>query len=702
MNSQRPPRVLHCTSEPLLFFGRRDELALLDRAVFDGGPSLIALVGPGGQGKTAIVQHWLHQAHPPLAGLFFWSFYRGKNVDQCLRELLAYAERLPTLPEVSGSWCVDRLLPLLRRERWAVVLDGAEVVQYEDGPWRGRFVHPDLGRLLEELASEPMPGAVILTTRFDVPTLIRRPYCRIVSLAQLDADSARALLAGLGVAGSQEQLDAAAQAAGRHAKAVELLGTLLVSFHRGDAGALDAVLAEIPETGTDEEACVARVLTAYQRALPLEQQDLLAMTTAFREPPEEALLLRYLASPAVHNLLHASWGRTYPPFALKPSGWLDSQLGNLTRLRLLERVAGGDGRTVVDAHPLVRRAFEHVAGSSGRRESALARSGFLRGRPDRRRPATLEEAREEIELFHAHCEAGLWTEADGVLVAMENPKHRFLAPTLERDLLLRFFPDGDWRRPPLWGGFGRWRSLAICFEMIGRYEDALAVYRPADQALRGDALLALGRIDALVRTTSVEAPWQTLWQAYRAHALALAGRTEAALAVARATVPVDIYEWVHVFEGLIRSGGLRSVDLRSVLARPAGEHRWADLARRRMHADYRRILDGPGVDLHAEYADLLDAYDRAGLPYERVLTRLSHTAWLLAAGRVDEAARLSADSRALVDAHDLGGLRADVLEQAADIAARRRAGGRRGASPGSRRPPCADGAGRAAPAVRIQ
>ncbi|MFO0928088.1 MAG: hypothetical protein U0736_13800 [Gemmataceae bacterium] len=149
---------------------------------------------------------------------------------------------------------------------------------------------------------------------------------------------------------------------------------------------------------------------------------------------------------------------------------------------------------MVDAHPLVRRAFEHVAGSSGRRESAaLRRSGFLRGRPDRRRPATLEEAREEIELFHAHCEAGLWTEADGVLVAMENPKHRFLAPTLERDLLLRFFPDGDWRRPPLWGGFGRWRSLAICFEMIGRYEDALAVYRPANQALRDDAA-ALGRI----------------------------------------------------------------------------------------------------------------------------------------------------------------------------------------------------------------
>src|SRR5690349_17955184 len=101
------------------------------------------MVGPGGQGKTAIVQHWLHCLCPSecVDGIFLWSFYRGRVSDACLRELHAYAEGLPSAAAVSASYCVDRLLDILRRERWALVLDGVEVVQHEAGPWFGRFIH---------------------------------------------------------------------------------------------------------------------------------------------------------------------------------------------------------------------------------------------------------------------------------------------------------------------------------------------------------------------------------------------------------------------------------------------------------------------------------------------------------------------------------------------------------------------------------
>ncbi|HTU93128.1 MAG TPA: hypothetical protein VMF69_23810 [Gemmataceae bacterium] len=664
----RSPCIHHCTSEPYRFFGRAAELALLDAALRGGRESVAALIGPGGQGKTAIVQHWLEKLRTAADrpdGVFLWSFYRGKDADLCLRSLYAYAEGLRQPPELSGSYCVDRLLPRLRRERWAIVFDGTEVAQYDSGSWLGRFLHPELGRLLEELASEPLPGVIVLTTRFPLPTLTSRRHARLISLSCLDAESGRALLDSLGVRGEAAILDEVAAAGGYHAKAVELLGTLLVRFHQGDA-LRHRDLPELPggEGASEEEHRVARVLAVYQQALPREMQDLIALATAFRDPPTEARLLEYLSSQPVQTLLHQTWQRTYPPFAQRPTDWLQEQIHQLIDLRLLERVGSGGSTLLIDAHPLVRRAFDRALGAGGQRQSAGTRAGFLHGRPDRRRPDTLDEAREEVEMFHAFADAGLWTEADSALVALDNPKHRFLAPVLERDLLLRFFPGGDWKKSPLWPGFGRYRSLAICFEMLGQFEDALAAYREADAALRGDALIALGRLEPLLDRAVVPPPWQTLWKAYRCHALCLAGRIDEAVALAKSLVPVDVYEWVHVFECLLRSGQLSALDIRSILFRPphSGEHRWADLARRRMRADYLSVVGSDGsTDLGREYRDLLEAFDRGGLPFERALTRLRYAAWLSVQSEMEQAKKAARMALDLARQYGMRILEADSL-----------------------------------------
>jgi hypothetical protein len=660
----------HATSHALHFFGRQPELALLDRAVQGDSPSVVAMVGPGGQGKTAIVQHWLAGLRGramDVEGVFLWSFYRGKDSDLCLREMLAYAESLSAAPEVSASFCVDRLLPILRRERWAIVLDGTEVVQHEEGAWFGRFVHPELGRLIDELASAPTPGVVVLTSRFPLPTLTHRHFASTVSLDTLDIDSAVGLLASLGVLGSDLDLAEAARSCGLHAKAVELLGTYLAHFHDGDARQ-PCGLTEVREPGaSDEEWHVARVLSAFQARLTQDTQDVLALATSFRQPPTEPRLLEYLASEPVYDLLHQHWGRTYVAFRDRAAGWLAARIQDLLELRLLERVGQGtvDAVAVIDAHPLVRRGFDGVLGA-GRHHAV--RAGFLRGRPDRRPPDTLEEAREEVELFHAYIAAGLWNEADSTFVALDNPKHRFLAPAFERDLLLRFFPAGDWRQTPLWPGFGRYRSLAICFELLGQFGDALGVYRGADAPLRGDALIALGRLQPFLDQPQAAHPWQTLWQAYRAHALCLLGHEAEALRLAQAVVPVDVYEWVHVFECLLRLGRLDAIDLSSLLYRApqSHEHRWSALARRRMRADHLRVT-GQAADLGGEYRALLDAYERGGLPFERALTRLSYARWLLMGGKADEAQAVGAVALDLCRRHGMAVLEVDAMELAADI-----------------------------------
>ena len=633
---KRPPAIHHCTPYPTRFFGRVAELALLDAALAGEEPSVAAMVGPGGQGKTAIVQHWLTNLRTPagaLDGVFLWSFYRGKDSELCLRQMLAYAEGLNGPPDVSASWCVDRLVSILSKERWALVLDGTEVVQHEQGAWLGRFIHPELGRLLEEVASIAIPGVVVLTSRFPIPSLDHRRHARVISLSTLDSASAADLLASVGVQGSADTLVRAAQACGLHAKAVELLGTYLVRYCQGRGEACQELRPLNEADGSDEEKHVARVLYALQTSMEQELQDILALATSFRQPATESRLLEYLRSEPLRRLLHETWGRGYPPFQDRADTWLRAQVQTLVELRLLERVSLGRSETatgdsaVLDAHPLVRRGFEHVLGGAG--HLAPSRAGFLRGRPDRRAPVSLEDAREEVEMFHAYCDSALWNEADSTFVALDNPKHRFLAPAFERDLLLRFFPNGDWRRPPLWAGFGRHRSLAICLEMLGQFADAIEVYRPADAALRGDALIALGELGPLIDQTQAAHPWQTLWQAYRAHALALVGRRDEAASVALSLVPTDVYEWVHVFEALLRAGRLDALELSSVIYRPpfADEQRWSQLARERMKLDYLR-LHGDAANLDRPYRALVEAYDQGGLPFERVLARLGQARWL--------------------------------------------------------------------------
>src|SRR5207237_6183579 len=136
------------------------------------------------------------------------------------------------------------------------------------------------------------------------------------------------------------------------------------------------------------EQHVLRVLAAFQRDLPREAQDVLALATSFRQPPTERRLLEYLASAPLRAQLHEHWARTYVPFRDRPPAWLAAQVELLVALRLLERVPGGASAdaVVVDAHPLVRRGFEGVLGAG---QHPAARARLLHGPPGRPPPRPL-------------------------------------------------------------------------------------------------------------------------------------------------------------------------------------------------------------------------------------------------------------------------------------------------------------------------
>src|SRR5262249_45544073 len=159
-----------------------------------------------------------------------------------------------------------------------------------------------------------------------------RRHARLLSLSTLDAVSARSLLVNLGVHGDDANVDQAAAAAGLHAKAVELLGTYLVRFHRADARGHRHLPQLALADASAEELHVARVRAAFRQSLSAELQDILALATAFRQPPAERRLLQYLISVPVHHLLHDTRRRDYVPFAQRTVGWLEAHLNELVEL----------------------------------------------------------------------------------------------------------------------------------------------------------------------------------------------------------------------------------------------------------------------------------------------------------------------------------------------------------------------------------
>jgi hypothetical protein len=312
--SAHPPEVclFHRLPAAPHFVGREPELGTLRAWWRDGLRGVLALVGLGGAGKTAVAARFLDELlradpFPRPEGLFVWSFYQEPDAGRFLEEAYHYFSRGSSTATARGVGVLHLL-----REALAVggphllVLDGLEKVQRQEGGRvgdYGQIEDPLLRGLLTRIAEGMGRTGVLITTRFPVPELVRfagQGYWPL-DVGGLDPAAAVSLLRARGVRGEDPLLGELVETYGAHPLTLDHLGGLIGEFLAGDPSRLPEAPAQTSPSSDRQALRLARLLRAYEEHLPPAELTLLCRLCLLRRSVnEEQLAHLFLCSPAVH------------------------------------------------------------------------------------------------------------------------------------------------------------------------------------------------------------------------------------------------------------------------------------------------------------------------------------------------------------------------------------------------------------------
>ncbi|WP_437493270.1 ATP-binding protein [Sorangium sp. So ce1014] len=359
------PLHAHTLQRARHFVGRGE---ILDRLAAWAGasppsPRVIALLGVGGAGKTAIAERFLQGLGdaPRPGGVLVWSFYDDPRTEAFLDQAAAYFApgpgAAPRPPAAPGEQLARLKEALGQGPPHLLVLDGLETVQAEGGAGRahGELHDALLRRLLCAIAAGLGGARALVTSRFELADLAAwaeggLSTIRPESLGEGDAAS---LMRRWGIQSDDDALRALFESTGGHALSVAVVGSYVGAFLGGDAGRLSAArAAHLAEAERDDVLArrLSSVLSAYARALPPGERDLLARLSVFPGGAGEAALLRLVRAGGEIAGAMAGWG----------AAELARGLARLERLGLV--FAARQGELCHSTHPFVRQHFKSLLG----------------------------------------------------------------------------------------------------------------------------------------------------------------------------------------------------------------------------------------------------------------------------------------------------------------------------------------------------
>ena len=432
------------------FFGRKDELKLLNKAWRSKKTTIVEFVASGGTGKTKLLRHWLDRSLADKAmginALIAWSFYsQGASEDRQISSRPFFDHAITELGSPSTDFPTDEargehLAKLLRQHRCLLILDGLEPLQHASAANRGELKDRALRQMLRTLALDNQ-GLCVITTRIAVHELSDHQR-QVVhhNLDNLQTADAVKLFKHLQVEGSDKELQAAAQDYGCHALSVSLLGNLLHRRYSGDIRKRDL----IPELFDPKSASISnlivngrlsfkrcflllghlfglvkhsevdkdsrhafKVVQAYERWFSEDQHysaelALLRLLGLFDHPIELAVL-EILQQEQIPQLTAG----------IKPNAW-SSAIAALRDEHHLLAQANDPQDDQLDCHPLIRAYFAHRLKSQSPDAWRVAHSklyDYYKNLPSKHQPDTLDEMQPLFRAVAHGCAAGLHQQA---------------------------------------------------------------------------------------------------------------------------------------------------------------------------------------------------------------------------------------------------------------------------------------------------
>ncbi len=418
---ETPKPKLHSDRLPTVkgeFFGRVDELKLLNEAWASNDTRIIQFIAPGGTGKTKLLRHWLDHTDN-IDALIAWSFYsQGASEDKQISATPFFShafDKLGSTRELS-SFATDEdkgdhLAELLLQQRTVLVLDGLEPLQHAGKGMRGELKDRAMRQLLKNLAGQNN-GLCIITTRIAVHELSDRAHAISHDLQNLAPADGVKLLQSLGVRGSDKEMEKAVSEYGCHALALSLLGNVLRLRHDGDVLKRDTLKELVKQDGNKESRHAFKVMQAYEEWFS-DNPEL---------APELALLhlLGLFDHPIEKEVLQVLWDAQIPNLTagIAADDWLEA----ITTLReehhLLSQHVDTDMNGSVggqlDCHPLIREYFGQRLRETqpdAWHEAHARLYDYYKALPEKlygkEMPVTLEEMQPLFSAVAHGCAAGL-------------------------------------------------------------------------------------------------------------------------------------------------------------------------------------------------------------------------------------------------------------------------------------------------------